>query len=88
MIENNVSQEQWDNIVRYRQDIRKRAEDKFGICSCDNVITKECYTLSVPEFPHWGFLTHLKCEKLVPSKMADEFFHKYRSLDDYGDKMK
>ena len=88
VVDYNISQKRWDNAVKDGQDIRKRAEIKFGVCSCDNVVTKECYNLEDPEFPHWSFLTHLKCEKLVPSKMANEFFHKYRSLDDYGDKLK
>jgi len=88
IIDYRVSQARWDNMVRDGQEIRKRAENKFGICSCSNVITKECYHLEDPEFPSWCFLTHIKCEKLVPEKLAMELMRKYPNRDNYYDKMK
>ena len=88
IIDYQVSQEWWDEGVRRSKETRRRAEIKFGICSCDNVITKECYDRSDPEIPHWVFLTHIKCEKLVPYKLMMYFIKKYRNIDDYYDKMK
>ena len=66
---------------------RKKLESKIGICSCENVIVGESYSINNSN-SLLSPLAHNKCRKLLPEKLASEFLTKYKNYDDYYDELK